>query len=140
MTEEDKDKLEVDKLYVALKQSFAIYYQLDQYLPGRTKVEMVTDGIKNSRFIVIMLSKAYLEQKDEIVQLELIHTMNRIEKEFTKCAFIVTLQDDLFIPYKLRHIMRFSKEGADVKLKELACESNIIITRYIIMVYLYSVN
>ena len=122
MTEEDEDKLEVDKLYVALKQSFTIYYQLDQYLPGRTKVEMVTDGIKNSRFIVIMLSKAYLEQKDEIVQLELIYTMNRIEKELTKCAFIVTLQDKLFIPYKLRHIMKFSNEGADEKLKELACE------------------
>ena len=118
MTEDDEDKLEVDKLYMVLKQSFSIYYQLDrQYLPGRTKVEMVTEGIKNSRFIIIMLSKAYLQQKD---QLELLYTMNRIEKEFTKCAFIVTLEDNLFIPYKLRHIMKFSKEGADIKLKELA--------------------
>ena len=120
MTEDDKDKLEVDKLYMVLKQSFSIYYQLDQYLPGRTKVEMVTEGIKNSRFIIIMLSKAYLQQKDETTQLELLYTMNRIEKEFTKCAFIVTLEDNLFIPYKLRHIMKFSKEGADIKLKELA--------------------
>ena len=61
MTDDDKDKLEVDKLYVVLKQSFSIYYQLDQYLPGRTKVEMVTEGIKNSRFIIMMLSKAYLQ-------------------------------------------------------------------------------
>ena len=122
MTEEDKDKLEVDKLYVVLKQSFSIYYQLDQYLPGRTKVEMVTEGIKNSRFIVMMLSKAYLQQKDEIIQLELAYIMNRIEKELTKCAFIVTLEDNLFIPYKLRHITKFSKEGADSKLRELACE------------------
>ena len=120
MTEDDEDKLEVDKLYMVLKQSFSIYYQLDrQYLPGRTKVEMVTEGIKNSRFIIIMLSKAYLQQKD---QLELLYTMNRIENEFTKCAFIVTLEDNLFIPYKLRHIMKFSKEGADIKLKELACK------------------
>ena len=124
MTEDDK--LEVDKLYVVLKQSFSIYYQFDQYLPGRTKVEMVTEGIKNSRFIIIMLSKAYLQQKDEINQLELMHTMNRIEKDFTKCAFIVTLEDNLFIPYKLRHIMKFPKENADVQLKELACEYSII--------------
>lgn len=126
MTEEDRDKLEVDKLYVVLKQSFSIYYQLDQYLPGRTKVEMVTEGIKNSRFIVIMLSKAYLQQKDDVTRLELIHTMNRIDQEFRKCAFIVTLEDNLFIPYKLRHIVKFSKENADVKLKELACEYRII--------------
>ena len=84
MTEDDEDKLEVDKLYVELKQSFSIYYQLDQYLPGRTKVEMVTEGIKNSRFIIILLSKAYLQQKDEITRLELIYTMSRIEKEFTQ--------------------------------------------------------
>ena len=122
MTEDDADKLEVDKLYVVLKQSFSIYYQLDQYLPGRTKVEMVTEGIKNSRFIIIMLSKAYLQQKDETTQLELMYTMNRIQREFTKCAFIVTLEDNLFIPYKLRHIMKFTKEGADIKLKDLACK------------------
>ena len=84
MTEDDEDKLEVDKLYVELKQSFSIYYQLDQYLPGRTKVEMVTEGIKNSRFIIILLSKAYLQQKDEITRLELIYTMSRIAKEFTQ--------------------------------------------------------
>ena len=123
MTEDDADKLEVDKLYVVLKQSFSIYYQLDQYyLPGRTKVEMVTEGIKNSRFIIIMLSKAYLQQKDETTQLELMYTMNRIQREFTKCAFIVTLEDNLFIPYKLRHIMKFTKEKADIKLKDLACK------------------
>ena len=123
MTEDDKDKIEVDKLYVVLKQSFSIYYQLDQYLPGRTKVEMVTEGIKNSRFIIIiMLSKAYLQQKDETTQLELMYTMHRIEREFTKCAFIATLEDNLFIPYKLRHIMKFPKESAEIKLKELACK------------------
>ena len=126
MTEDDKDKLEIDKLYVVLKQSFSIYYQLDQYLPGRTKVEMVTEGIKNSRFIIIMLSKAYLQQKDETTQLELMYTMHRIEKEFTKCAFIVTLEDNLFISYKLRHIMKFPKESADIQLKKLACEYGII--------------
>ena len=120
MTEDDK--LEVDKLYVALKQTFSIYYQFDQYLPGRTKVEMVTEGIKNSRFIIIMLSKAYLQQKDEINQLELMYTMNRIQREFTKCAFIVTLADNLFIPYKLQHIIKLPKKNADVQLKELACE------------------
>ena len=131
MTEDDEDKLEVDKLYMVLKQSFSIYYQLDrQYLPGRTKVEMVTEGIKNSRFIIIMLSKAYLQQKD---QLELLYTMNRIEKEFTKCAFIVTLEDNLFIPYKLRHIMKFSKEGADIKLKELAVSNYIHINVVTVM-------
>ena len=133
MTEEDKDKLEVDKLYVVLKQSFSIYYQLDQYLPGRTKVEMVTEGIKNSRFIVMMLSKAYLQQKDEIIQLELAYIMNRIEKELTKCAFIVTLEDNLFIPYKLRHITKFSKEGADNKLRELACEQFHVWIMYIVI-------
>ena len=122
MTEEDVDKLKVDKLYVVLKQSFSIYYHLDQYLPGRTKVEMVTEGIKNSRFIVIMLSKAYLLQKDEITQLELIHTINRIGEEFTKCAIIVTLANNFCIPYKLRHIIKIPKEGADIKLRELACE------------------
>ena len=122
MTEEDKDKLEVDKIYVVLKQSFSIYYQLDQYLPGRTKVEMVTEGIENSRFIIIMLSKAYLQQKDEIIRLELAYSMNRIEKELTKCAFIVTLEDNLFIPYKLRHITKFPKESANDKLRELACK------------------
>ena len=122
MTEENKDKLEVDKLYVVLKQSFSIYYQLDQYLPGRTKVEMITEGIKNSRFIVIMLSKAYLQQKDEIARLELIHTMHRIEEECTKCAIIVILDDNVLIPYKLQHIMKMHNEGADKKLKEMACE------------------
>ena len=122
MTEEDRDKLEVDKLYIVLKQSFSIYYQLDHYLPGRTKVEMVTEGIKNSRFIVIMLSKAYLQQKDEITQLELIYAMNRIEKELTKCAFIVILEDNLSIPYKLRHITKFPKKSAKTKLRELACK------------------
>ena len=122
MTEENEDKLEVDKLYVALKQSFSIYYRLDQYLPGRTKVEMVTEGIKNSRFVVIMLSKAYLQQKDEITHLELIYTMNRIEKELTRCAFIVTLEDNMFIPYKLQYITRFPKEGAEIKLREVACK------------------
>ena len=122
MTDDDKDKLEVDKLYVVLKQSFSIYYQLDQYLPGRTKVEMVTEGIKNSRFIIIMLSKAYLQQKDETTRLELMYTMNRIQREFTKCAFIVTLEDNLFIPYKLQHIAKFPREGAEIKLKELACK------------------
>ena len=111
MTEENKDKLEVDKLYVVLKQSFSIYYQLDQYLPGRTKVEMITEGIKN-RFIVIMLSKAYLQQKDEITQLELIHTMHRIEEECTKCAIIITLEDNLHIPYKLQHIMKYQVKRA----------------------------
>ena len=120
MTDDDKDKLEVDKLYVVLKQSFSIYYQLDQYLPGRTKVEMVTEGIKNSRFIIIMLSKAYLQQKDETTRLELMYTMSRIQREFTKCAFIVTLEDNLFIPYKLRYITKFPREGAEIKLKELA--------------------
>ena len=122
MTEENKDKLEADKLYIVLKQSFSIYYQLDQYLPGRTKVEMITDGIKNSRFIVIMLSKAYLQQKDEITQLELIHTMHRIEEECTKCAIIIILEDNLHIPYKLQHIMKIYGEGADIKLRDLACE------------------
>ena len=63
ITKVDEDKLEVDKLYMVLKQSFSIYYQLDQYLTECTKVEMVTEGIKNSRFIIIMLSKAYLQQK-----------------------------------------------------------------------------
>ena len=120
MTEEDEDKLEVDKLYVVLKQSFSIYYHMDQYLPGRTKVEMVTEGIKNSRFIILMLSKAYLHQKDEITRLELMYTLNRIGEDFTKCAFIVTLEDNLHIPYKLRHIIKFNKRGADVKLRELA--------------------
>ena len=120
MTDDDKDKLEVDKLYIVLKQSFSIYYQLDQYLPGRTKVEMVTEGIKNSRFIIIMLSKAYLQQKDETTRLELMYTMSRIQREFTKCAFIVTLEDNLFIPYKLQHITKFPREGAEIKLKELA--------------------
>ena len=122
MTEDDEDKLEVDKLYVELKQSFSIYYQLDQYLPGRTKVEMVTEGIKNSRFIIILLSKAYLQQKDEITRLELMYTMSRIEREFTKCAFIVPLEDALYIPYKLQHIIKFPKENASTKLKELACK------------------
>ena len=122
MTEEGEDKLKVDKLYVALKQSFSIYYHMDQYLPGRTKVEMVAKGIKNSRFIVLMLSKAYLQQKDEITRLELIHTINRIREQFTKCAIIVTLEKNLHIPYKLRHILKFSKENADIKLRELACE------------------
>ena len=136
MTEENKDKLEVDKLYVVLKQSFSIYYQLDQYLPGRTKVEMITEGIKNSRFIVIMLSKAYLQQKDEITQLELIHTMHRIEEECTKCAVIITLEDNLHIPYKLQHIMKFHKEGADIKLRELASEYHIIICKLYIILYI----
>ena len=138
MTEENKDKLEVDKLYVVLKQSFSIYYQLDQYLPGRTKVEMITEGIKNSRFIVIMLSKAYLQQKDETTQLELIHTMHRIEEECTKCAIIITLEDNLHIPYKLQHIMKFHKEGADIKLRELASEYYIIICIYIIYNIVYN--
>ena len=127
MTDDDKDKLEVDKLYVVLKQSFSIYYQLDQYLPGHTKVEMVTEGIKNSQFIIIMLSKAYLQQKDETTRLELMYTMNRIQREFTKCAFIVTLEDNLFIPYKLRHITKFPREGAEIKLKELACKQLFIL-------------
>ena len=70
----------------------------------------------------MMLSKSYLQQKDEVTQLELIHTMNRIDKEQTRCAFIVTLEDNLYIPYRLRHIVKFSKEGADEKLKNLACE------------------
>ena len=122
MTEEGKDKLKADKMYVALKQSFSIYYQMDQYLPGRTKVDMVSEGIKNSRFIILMLSKAYLQQKDEITRLELLHTINRIREELTKCAVIVTLEDNLHIPYKLRHIMKFSKENADIKLRELACK------------------
>ena len=122
MTEADKDKLEVDKLYVELKQSFSIYYQLDQYLPGRTKVEMVSEGIKNSRFIIILLSKVSLQQKDEITRLELVYTMNRIQKELTKCAFIIPLEDNLFIPYNLRHITKFPKEGATIKLRELACK------------------
>ena len=140
MTEDGADKLEVDKLYVVLKQSFSIYYQLDQYLPGRTKVEMVTEGIKNSRFIIIMLSKAYLQQKDEITQLELMYTMNRIQREFTKCAFIVTLKDNLFIPYKLRHITKFPREGVEIKLKELACKQLSIFNNFIIWYYLYSVT
>jgi len=127
MTEEDEDKLEVDKLYIKLKQSFSIYYQLDQYLPGRTKVEMVTEGIKNSRFIIIMLSKVYLQQKDEITRLELIYTMNRIEKELTKCAFIVTLENNLSIPYKLQHITKFPKKSVEVKLRELACKYSLVI-------------
>ena len=132
MTEDDEDKLEVDKLYIELKQSFLIYYQLDQYLPGRTKVEMVTEGIKNSRFIVILLSKAYLQQKDdEIARLELMYTMSRIEKEFTKCAFIIPLEDKMFIPYKLQHITKFPKEGASIKLKELACKLLTIYTALI---------
>lgn len=122
MTEEDEDKIKVDKLYVELKKSFSIYYQLDQYLPGRTKVEMVTEGIKNSRFIVIMLSKTYLQQKDDVIQLELAYTMNRIEKELTKCAFIVTLEDNLFVPYKLRHITVFPEKDANAKLRKLACK------------------
>ena len=144
MTEDDEDKLEVDKLYVELKQSFSIYYQLDrQYLPGHTKVEMVTEGIKNSRFIIILLSKAYLQQKDEIIRLELMYTMNRIEREFTKCAFIIPLEDNLFIPYKLKHITKFPKEGASRKLKELACKLLTILYYYyycnVILIYLYSV-
>ena len=122
MTEEDEDKLKVDTLYTVLKQSFSIYYHLDQYLPGRTKVVMVTEGIKNSRFIILMLSKSYLQQKDEVTQLELMYTLNRIAEEFTKCTFIVILDDNLHIPYKLRHIIKFKKEGADAKLRELACK------------------
>ena len=140
MIESDKDKLEVDKLYVELKQSFSIYYQLDQYLPGRTKVEMVTEGIKNSRFIIMLLSKAYLQQRDEIARLELIYTMNRIQKELTKCAFIIPLEDNLYIPYNLRHITKFSKESASIKLKELACKLPTLIN-YCIMLHfnIYSV-
>ena len=122
MTEDDEDKLEVDELYVELKQSFSIYYRLDQYLPGRTKVEMVTEGIKNSRFIVILLSKAYLLQKSEIARLELTYAINRTKKEFTKCAFIIPLENNLFFPYKLRHIIKIPKENASIKLKELACK------------------
>ena len=123
MTEEGEDKLDVDKLYVTLKQSFSIYYHMDQYLPGRTKVEMVKEGIRNSRFIVLMLSKAYVQQKkDEIIQLELKHTIKRIREECTKCAFIVTLENNIHIPYKLRHVTKFNKEGADMKLRELACK------------------
>ena len=143
MTEDDEDKLEVDKLYVELKQSFSIYYQFDrQYLPGHTKVEMATEGIKNSRFIIILLSKAYLQQKDEIIRLELMYTMNRIEREFTKCAFIIPLEDNLFIPYKLKHITKFPKEDASRKLKELACKLLTILYYYycnVILIYLYSV-
>ena len=48
--------------------------------------------------------------------------MHKIEEEYTKCAVIVILEDNSRIPYKLRHIMKFHKEGADVKLRELACE------------------
>ena len=86
MTEEDEDKLKVNKLYVVLKQSFSIYYHMEQYLPGRTKVEMVTERIKNSRFIILMLSKAYLYQKDEITRLELIYVTG-----FRKTDHIVTI-------------------------------------------------
>ena len=140
MTEADKDKLEVDKLYVELKQSFSIYYQLDQYLPGRTKVEMVSEGIKNSRFIIILLSKVYLQQKDEIARLELMYTMNRIRKEFTKCAFVIPLEDNLFIPYNLRHITKFPKEGASIKLKELACTCKLLtVLYYCTLMHLYSI-
>ncbi|XP_065910614.1 fibroblast growth factor receptor-like isoform X2 [Dysidea avara] len=124
MTEEDKDKLKVDKLYMSLKESFSIYYQLDQYLPGRTKVEMVSEGIKNSRFIILLLTKAYLCHKDEVSQLELIYAMNRLEREFTKCVFIVALEDKLHIPYKLRHITSFSKKRAESNLRELASSSD----------------
>ena len=143
MTEDDEDKLEVDELYVELKQTFSIYYRLDQYLPGRTKVEMVIEGIKNSRFIIILLSKAYLQQKSEIARLELMYTMNRIKKEFTKCAFIIPLEDNLFIPYKLRHIIKLSKEGASIKLKELArkllyIDIYIYIAIYILCYCMYS--
>ena len=55
------------------------------------------------------------------------YTMNRIQREFTKCAFIVTLEDNLFIPYKLRYITKFSREGAEIKLKELACKQLFIL-------------
>ena len=84
-----------------------------------------------------VINLAYLQQKDEINQLELLYTMNRIEKEFTKCAFIVALEDNLFIPYKLRHIMKFPKENADIQLKELACEYSIIVAIHIIATFLY---
>jgi len=122
MTEEDEDKLKVDKLYMSLKKSFSIYYQLDHYLPGRTKVEMVNEGIRNSRFIILLLTQAYLYHKNDISQLELIYAMNRLEREFTKCVFIVLLEDKLHIPYKLRHITRFSARCAEKNLQRLACE------------------
>jgi len=122
MTEEDEDKLKVDKLYMSLKESFPIYYQLDQYLPGRTKVEMVGEGIRNSRFIILLLTKAYLCHKDEVSHLELTYAMNRLEREFTKCVFIVALEDKLYIPYKLRHITNFSRDHAESNLRKLACK------------------